>query len=174
MSVHLSSREISQWLAGIQPEEAERHLRECPQCAGEIESLGRTLVLFRESGERWSENCQAQPKPASASGWMAGRLASAIAAAVVLAVVLIRPAPAPRAAAVENDTPFIQFPFVAPLAPYERVSVVRTEVPVAELVAAGFEMHAPDTGASVLADLVLGQDGRPFAIRFISNRRILQ
>ena len=61
-------------------------------------------------------------------------------------------------------------PFVAPLAPYERAEVVRMDVPVAELAAAGFEVHVPDTGATVLADVVLGQDGRAHAIRLVPVR----
>ena len=70
-------------------------------------------------------------------------------------------------------------PYVAPLAPYERAEVVRMDVSVAALRAAGLDVHVPDTGATVLADLVLGQDGRAHAIRLVSekersNRRVSQ
>jgi hypothetical protein len=77
---------------------------------------------------------------------------------------------APRKAAAAAEAPFLEMPYVAPLAPYERVKVVRMDVPVAELTAEGLDVRAPDTGASVLVDVVLGQDGRAHAIRLVSNQ----
>lgn len=67
------------------------------------------------------------------------------------------------------DETFIRIPFTAPLAPYERTEVVRKNLAVAALIAAGFEVRAPDTGAIVTADVLIGQDGRAHAIRIISN-----
>ena len=59
----------------------------------------------------------------------------------------------------------MRIPYVAPLAPYERTQVVRMSVPVTALIAAGFEVHARDIGAAVRADVLIGQDGRAYAIR---------
>jgi hypothetical protein len=101
--------------------------------------------------------------------------AAALAASLVIAVVALhRPARAPRVAA----EPFVEIPYIAPLAPYERTSIVRMEVPVSALIAAGFDVHAVDTGAALTADVLFGQDGRARAFRpvsnSISNRRIIQ
>jgi hypothetical protein len=72
------------------------------------------------------------------------------------------------------EQPFVQIPFVAPPAPYERLAVVRQHMPVAALIAAGFCVFAQDAGAAVPADLLVGQDGRPLAIRLVSNPSRLQ
>ena len=82
-----------------------------------------------------------------------------------------RPAREPAAsAAVEAETEqqFVPIPYVLPPEPYERVEVVRMRLPVAELIAAGFRMQTADLGAEAEADVIVGQDGRPRAIRLIS------
>ena len=97
--------------------------------------------------------------------------AAALAASLAAAVFVARgPVPAPpvgsgRAAA----EPFVEIPFVVPLAPYERAEVQRMDVPVAALIAAGFEVHLPDTAGTVKADVLVGQDGRAHALRLISE-----
>ena len=94
--------------------------------------------------------------------WIPAAAAAMLAAAVVA---FHRPAPAPRVA----DAPFIEIPYIAPLAPYERTEIRRMDVPVAALIAAGFEVHAADTGAALRADVLFGQDGRAHAIRVVTN-----
>lgn len=101
--------------------------------------------------------------------------AAALAAALALAaIVMHRPAATPRLAA----EPFIEIPYIAPLAPYERASIVRMDVPVSALIAAGFDVHATDTGAALRVDVLFGQDGRAHAIRPVSDsnsdRRVIQ
>jgi hypothetical protein len=92
-----------------------------------------------------------------------------IAACIAAAAMLLRgPAPPPRIA---RERPFVQIPYVAPLAPYERVSVRRIEMPVTALIAAGFEMPAREMGAAVPADVLVGQDGRALALRLVQERR---
>ncbi len=74
--------------------------------------------------------------------------------------------PSPRAA----EAPFMEIPYVTPLAPYERIEVKRMDLPVSALIAAGFDvLHAPDTGASLRADVLFGQDGRAHAIRIVTK-----
>jgi hypothetical protein len=51
-------------------------------------------------------------------------------------------------------------------AEFERTEVVRMNVPVAELIAAGLQMQA-DPGGSVQADILLGQDRRARAVRLV-------
>lgn len=68
----------------------------------------------------------------------------------------------------DAERPFIPIPYVAPLDPYERIDVVRMELPVSELIAAGLQVDTDDAGASVQADVVVGQDGRARAFRLVS------
>ena len=49
MSAHLSSEQISRWLAGNCTPDADQHLRECPQCVAETARLKRLLAEFRSS-----------------------------------------------------------------------------------------------------------------------------
>jgi len=83
-----------------------------------------------------------------------------------------QPGAAPPAAGAqveaEAELPFVPIPYVLPPAPYERVEVVRMTLPVAELIAAGFQMQTADLGAEAEADVMVGQDGRPRAVRLVS------
>ena len=63
----------------------------------------------------------------------------------------------------------MQIPYVVPPAPYERTEVVRMDVPVAALIAAGLRMDAP-AADSISADVIVGQDGRPLAVGFPENK----
>lgn len=106
--------------------------------------------------------------------------AAAVAASVAIAVlawehrpaheaVVSKSAEAPsQAQPAESDQPFVPIPYVLPPAPYERVEVVRMQLPVAALIAAGFRMETADQGAQAEADVMVGQDGRARAIRVIS------
>src|SRR6267154_6056253 len=97
-------------------------------------------------------------------------------AAVFLGALLVqRPDPGPQFAKSpmrSSEEPFIEIPYVAPLAPYERTNVVRMNVQVAALIAAGFEVHTPDAGTAVSADVLFGQDGRAHAIRLVPASKI--
>jgi hypothetical protein len=100
--------------------------------------------------------------------------AGAIAAALLLVGLALRDpqysAP-PQAAfdpVLESEQPFIPIPYVAPLAPYERAEIVRMNLPVAALIAAGFTMRTNDPGTQVEADVIVGQDGRARAVRLVS------
>jgi hypothetical protein len=68
----------------------------------------------------------------------------------------------------EAERPFVPIPYVLPPAPDERVEVVRMRVPVAALIAAGLPLEIADPGAQVEADVLVGQDGRPRAVRLVS------
>ncbi len=72
-----------------------------------------------------------------------------------------KPAPLPQ-------QPFIAIPYTLPLEPYERADVMRMDVPVAALIAAGLPMHMADPAALARADVLVGQDGRARAVRLIS------
>ena len=167
MSKHLSSEEIAAWLTGDVPAEVARHARECAACSAEVEALGGTLADFRESGRRWSAHVMVTPQRPSPVRIGFG-LAAACAPVLAAAMLLWTAAPAPE------DRPFLAIPYVAPLAPYERASVTRMEIPVAALMAAGFQVHGVEPGGTVKADVLVGQDGRMHAVRLISNGSAIQ
>jgi hypothetical protein len=90
-------------------------------------------------------------------------LCGALAASLLAGILLVRPQP--QTAVPEESQSFYPIPYTPPLEPYERVLVVETQVPVAELIAAGFHLPATDPGSSMPADVMVSQDGRPRAIR---------
>lgn len=106
--------------------------------------------------------------------WIAA--AGALAASIgVVWIAENRPVPKPAAppaaeaqAESEPEQPFVPIPYVLPPEPYERVEIVRVKMPVSELIAAGFRMQTADPGAEAEADVIVGQDGRPRAVRLIS------
>ena len=87
---------------------------------------------------------------------------------LILAAISVRgPLPSPKPAAVE-EPPFLSIPYAVPLAPEEPTAVVRMEIPVPALIAAGFKVGVSDPGAIVEADVLVSQDGRARAIRPLS------
>jgi hypothetical protein len=104
----------------------------------------------------------------SAPRWLLP-VAAALAASLVGALLIRQPAPPHVAVAPAVDQPFVQIPYVASRAPYERAEVMRMNVPLTALIAAGFEVHSPDIGAAVSADVLVGQDGRALAIRLVPS-----
>ena len=169
---HLCSDEITAWVAGERTAAAERHLGECAQCAGEVAGARKAIALFAESAQLWSAHVERTVPPVRAASVGRVRLACALALCVIVAAALSGP-PAPRASSSE---PFVAFPYVAPPAPYERAQIQRMDIPVAALAAAGFELRGPETASVVRADVLLGQDGRAYALRFISqnDRSLIQ
>jgi len=103
--------------------------------------------------------------------WVAalgGMVAAAATVVLVFAAVHRQPAAdsAPMVAQIEQ--PFVPIPYVLPPAPYERVEIVRMRVPVAALIAAGLPMQTDDPAGQAEADVLVGQDGRPRAVRLVS------
>ena len=167
---HLASEQVESWVIGERTAEEEQHVRECSSCRAEVERLAETFALFRESGERWGEHWYGAPAPRATARPRHWGISSAMAACLVAAAVLfLQPVPTARV-----DAPFLEIPYTAPLAPYERTSVMRMDVPVAALVAFGFEVHGPEPGGTVTADVLVGQDGRPRALRLISQRSVIR
>ena len=69
----------------------------------------------------------------------------------------------------DDNQPFLSIPYTVPLSPEEQTTIVRMEVPVAALIAAGFNVATPDLGGVVEADVLVSQDGRARAIRLGSK-----
>lgn len=84
-----------------------------------------------------------------------------------------RPVPHPSAKAPaettadNNSAPFIELPWTVPLAANEPASVVRMNLAVSALIAAGLSVDA-DPASAAAADVVVGMDGRARAVRLVS------
>jgi anti-sigma factor RsiW len=90
MMHHLSSEQISQWLAGDRAPQLERHLAECPECRAELGKFEATLAQFRGAMRDWSESAVPRPwqRPAARSPWLSWpRVALAAAALCFLVAV---------------------------------------------------------------------------------------
>ena len=92
-----------------------------------------------------------------------------LAAALAVAVLLLS---IQRPKTPSADHPFSPLPYAAPAAPYEQLEVRRQSVSVAALIAAGFEVHVADSGGMVTADVLVGQDGRPLAVRLSGEENL--
>jgi hypothetical protein len=145
----------------------------CAECARFLEeqqalSAALQIVASEEipSAEEWGGRVMAEFDRNARSakvrvlGWIA---AVAVAAAACMAVLVT-----PKHANVPEEAQFLPIPYTVPMAPEEHATVVRMEIPVTALIAAGFRVPATDPGATVQADVLVSQDGRARAIRPIS------
>jgi hypothetical protein len=116
-------------------------------------------------------------------GWMGSRVRLTFALASALCVIAVivagvlhgrkQNAPFQMRAQVEAEPEqFVAVPYVVPPASYERTEVVRMQVSLSALEALGFQVHTAETGGSVTADVLCGQDGRVMAIAILSDSRI--
>jgi hypothetical protein len=91
MNGHLSPVEISEWLAGIRADGAERHLAECADCATELERANAPLAQFGVAMRAWcgAETPALRAEPVSSAARRRRRFTAlrvALAAAAVLMV----------------------------------------------------------------------------------------
>jgi predicted anti-sigma-YlaC factor YlaD len=149
----------------LQPGQAaglEAHIKGCESCRldqSRFQALDRDLHVYREQLFR--------PEPSRSRRWIAP-VACAVAASVMAAALLFHEPTAPPKPRLD-DRAFVAIPYTVPLAPYERASVVRTELSVTALIAAGFDVRPTDTAATFDAEVLVGQDGRARAIRLLPN-----
>jgi hypothetical protein len=66
---------------------------------------------------------------------------------------------------------FISWPGAAALPSLESGEVVRTELPASVIPLLGLPSEVRAAGAMVPADVIVGQDGRPRAVRLVSDQR---
>jgi hypothetical protein len=98
MKGHLSSKKISKYIAGCSSPLEERHVRECRQCAAEIDRIKALFTEFRDSAAAWSSGYRSleESEPLRPTERL-HRLAAAIltwkwaATALVLALILFIP-----------------------------------------------------------------------------------
>ena len=80
-----------------------------------------------------------------------------------------RPPRANRAPAAQR--PFVAIPAAAALPSLESAQIFRMEVPAGALLAYGFEIAPDAAGSAVTADVLVGQDGQPRAIRLVNSEQ---
>lgn len=168
--------DLIEWARGAEPSAAVRsHAARCPECASFLDlqqSLGASLAGLSADPMGPPDAVRARvmaefdrstrPGP-RVLAWVA---AGALAAAASLALFV---APAPRAPQAAAPAPaFVPIPYTVPLAPGEQATVVRMQIPVTALLAAGFQVPGTDPGAVVQAEVLVSQDGRARAIRPLS------
>jgi hypothetical protein len=91
---HLTSQQISEWMAGPRSAEYERHVQECGDCARAIASLEETLAQFGEAYRDWGGSQMVPARIAATEAklhrrgpakWL--RVSMAAAALIALAVI---------------------------------------------------------------------------------------
>ena len=113
-------------------------------------------------------------------GWRARLVLAATNAALVVIGVLLSRVPVQRdrprigpapvlSLDADGEAPFVPLPYAMPLDSYETGTVLRMNVPVASLIGAGYRVSVPDLGAIVVADVLVGDDGRAHAVRLVSG-----
>lgn len=109
----------------------------------------------------------AQPRGAGVSGrrqyWFMAGLATAAAVLMAFSSTLHRAQPV-----LQPPNEFVMVPGAATLPAMESGSLVRMNVPVAELSALGLTPPPSNRTTSVRADLIVGQDGLPRAVRLVN------
>ena len=179
MSQHLSEDQICRAIAGQSTNDEQRHVDDCEKCSAEIDRFGNTIAVFRNVVTAWAD----RETPQSAGAFeprSVGRVRWewALAAAAVVAGVAIPMWPAGErsrtsstvsghgttigtSAEVETEV----FPLKYSNVPVTSAQTIRLELPRTAL--ASFGLEADDTSGTVLADVLVGQDGLARAVRFV-------
>jgi hypothetical protein len=170
--------------AGSAPGRAlQTHVADCAECrarwqaeqvlAGPIRKLRAVVSAERCSSSGRDRVMAAFDKRHIAAkrrrGWVWG-FAAAAAVLFALALGLSRSSKPPALAVAEemaDDGGFVPVPYAAPLAAGEFVRVVRTELYAGALYRMG--VPAPASSGQFPADVVLGQDGLPRAVRVLED-----
>ncbi len=167
--------EQSAWLGG--------HLKACAECRAALAAF--TEIDSELTG--WGQRLSLQnPPPPGAREALAARLATlparrairwmpaaAIAAALTAAALIVAIAPHKQPPSVNravrrDGAPFVGIPYLPPLDPHENTTIVRMNIRVATLIAAGYRVAA-DPETIVPADVLVGEDGRAHAVRVLSG-----
>lgn len=164
------------------------HLESCAECRNTLALIAETdgeLVAWGQSLE------QANPAAAEARDELAARIdlgidrlgarhrrvrwmpvaALALAAGLTLMIIIPRKSPPPAKGSSGGNVAaasFVGIPYLPPLDPRESATIVRMDIQVATLIAAGYSVGA-EPGAIVPADVLVGEDGRAHAVRMLSD-----
>lgn len=102
------------------------------------------------------------------NGWMAAAASVLVAASIIAGIALPH---RKRGPVTRGEVRFVEIPYLAPLDPHENATVVRMDVKVATLLAAGYRVTA-DPDRIVPADVLVGEDGRAHAVRMVADVEI--
>jgi len=159
------------------------HLESCAGCREALTLIVETdgeLVAWGQSLER------ANPPAPEARDQLAARIdlfsarhrrvrwvpiAAALAAGLVFMIIIPRRSPSPGKSNGGGNavvSSFVGIPYLPPLDPRENAAIVRMDIQVATLIAAGYRVAA-EPGAIVPADVLVGEDGRAHAVRLLSD-----
>lgn len=179
MSHHLSEDQICLAITGQSTTDDQRHVDGCAECQAKLARFESTLAVFRRAVTlRADREARRSARPLGSRP--AGRLSWdwALAAAAVVAGIAIPVWPTlgrPRSGSMANtsDAAFNRsaevtsefFPLMYSNVPVTNGQTVRLELPQAAL--ASFGLEADDASGTVLADVVVGQDGLARAVRFV-------
>jgi len=144
--------ELDGELAQSEAPRVHQHLEACESCASR-------QIEFARLSEQVAA-CEPRPSLGWRWRWAAGG-ALATTAALVLVTAPLQPKP------VDPYSSFVSLPFSDTALPLENAPVVRVELPVESLRLASFHVGENLAGRRVTADLLLGKDGLPRAIRIV-------
>lgn len=155
-----AAQEEIAWLEG--------HVRTCAACRAyreQFRRIDRELALYGDFVWRHNapEVAVRRPRTRAAVYWIPA-LAGAVAASLFLGALLLREPP-PDASPPRVQQAFVPIPYVPPLDRHERATVIRMDVPVAALLAAGYRLRVTDPTAIVRTEVLVGEDGRAHAVR---------
>ena len=174
--------------------ELQSHMRECSRCRERWEDEQRLSSQFHairhaaaacQPSNTGRDQLMLEFERAHHGGlqlWMRWALNAAAVALVVIALVHdwrvrhpgghagqeARVQPEPVSGNAAEDSGFVDVPYALPLVPGEFVSVIRTELAPAALARMGVDVDPVD-GAEVPAELLLGEDGSPRAVRLLPD-----
>ena len=160
------------------------HLESCAECREALAVIVETdgeLVAWGQSLER------ANPPAPEAREQLAATMdrlsirqrrvrwmpiaAAALAAGLALTIIAFHRAPptvSGKGGGKSEASSFVGIPYLPPLDPRENATIVRMDIQVATLIAAGYSVAA-EPGAIVSADVLVGEDGRVHAVRVLSD-----
>lgn len=163
-----------------------QHLLQCDRCRNVFaerrwlqDAMARVRVETTDAGPSLCteqhifaalDGRRSRPVTKANTAWrwfVVGAFASVILFTVVFRMMTRHEAVAPSTQA--SEAPFTAMPYVIPPAPYERTSVIRTEVPLQIMLSAGFQVEGDDPSATALADVLYGEDGRILALRLVTE-----
>src|SRR5262245_60474841 len=81
---HLSSEQISRFIAGDGSSDEAQHARDCKRCAAEVERLNEIFSVFHDSAQQWGERMSGAPAWTKQRGFRTPALGWAIAALLVV------------------------------------------------------------------------------------------
>jgi hypothetical protein len=162
----------SEWLGG--------HLDGCRECRAALDAFAEIDCELTGWGKRTELK---NPPPADARLQLAARMGSrparrwpnrwvqalaAFAAAAALTAIAVTVTRGKPPDAGREPAQFIGIPYLPPLDPRENTGIVRTNIRVSMLIAAGYRVTA-DPDSIVPAEVLVGEDGRAHAVRVSSD-----